>query len=176
MSRGVAYGPALSPSSAELSADTRRFELYRGNALTPAAAIVFVAFVAGATFTVAIFFAVQGFWPILPFAGLEIGLLIWAVRASMRSGLERETILITEDSVTVLHRSADGDWDSVFPRHWTRVKLHAPLAALHPSRLMFESQGRAFEVGRFLTEDDRRGLAVRLKQLVGNVNESPALR
>jgi len=161
---------------AELSANARRFELYRGNALTPTSAIAFIAFVAGATFAVAIFFAVQGFWPILPFAGLEVGLLIWAVRASMRAGLERETVLITEESVTVLHRSPDGDWDSVFPRHWTRVKLHAPLAALHPSRLMLESHGRAYEVGRFLTEDDRRGLAVRLKQLVGNVNESPALK
>jgi uncharacterized membrane protein len=177
MSRGVAAcGPELSPSPAECSADARRFELYRGNALTPGTAIVFIAFVAGATFAIAIFFAVQGFWPILPFAGLEIGLLIWAVRASMRAGLERETLLITEESVTVLHRSPAGDWDSVFPRHWTTVKLHAPLAVLHPSRLMLESHGRAFEVGRFLTEDDRRGLAVRLKQLVGNVNESPALK
>jgi len=102
--------------------------------------------------------------------------LIWAVRTSMRMGLQRETILISEDCVTVQHRSPDGDWDSVFPRHWTTVKLHAPLATLHPSRLMLESSGRAYEVGRFLTEDDRRGLAVRLQQLVGNVNESPALR
>ena len=40
---------------------------------------------------------------------------------------------------------------------------------------MLESHGRACEVGRFLTEDERRSLAARLKQLVGNVNESPAL-
>jgi hypothetical protein len=37
-----------------------------------------------------------------------------------------------------------------------------------------ESGGRGCEVGRFLTEDERRTLAHRLKQLVGNVNESPA--
>jgi uncharacterized membrane protein len=40
---------------------------------------------------------------------------------------------------------------------------------------VLESHGRACEVGRFLREDERRNLAVRLKQLVGNVNESPAL-
>ena len=68
-----------------------------------------------------------------------------------------------------------GERSSVFPRHWSRVTLHAPPAALHPSRLLIESHGRACEVGRFLTEDERRSLAVRLKQLVGNVNESPAL-
>jgi uncharacterized membrane protein len=137
---------------------------------------VFVGTVAIATFCVAGFFAFQGFWPVLPFAGLEIAFLIWAVRASMRSGLTHETIIVTEELVTVQHRSPDGDWDLVFPRHWSSVKLHAPLAALHPTRLTLESHGRVCEVGRFLTEDDRRGLAVRLKQLVGNVNESPALR
>jgi uncharacterized membrane protein len=151
-------------------------ELTRGNALTPSTARVFVGTAAAATLVVALFFTAQGFWPVLPFAGIEIGLLAWAVKASMRAGLQRERITITEDSVTVQHRSPDSDWTLVFPRHWVRVKLHAPPAALHPSRLMLESHGRACEVGKFLTEDDRRGLAVRLKQLVGNVNESPALR
>jgi len=176
MGRGVAYDSGLSPLPDSDPAAIKRFELTRGNSLTPRSARVFIGAVATATFLVAGFFTSQGFWPVLPFAGIEIGLLIWAVRASMRSGLQRETITITEDYVTVEHRSPDGDWDSVFPRHWTRVKLHAPLAALHPSRLLLESRGRAYEVGRFLTEDDRRSLAVRLKQLVGNVNESPALR
>jgi uncharacterized membrane protein len=91
------------------------------------------------------------------------------------SGRTRERITVTEDSVTIEHCSAQGTWVSVFPRHWAKVKLHAPLVAQHPSRLTLESHGRACEVGRFLTEDARRSLAVRLKQLVGNVNESPAL-
>jgi uncharacterized membrane protein len=172
----VVFGPESSSLPIDTSTDTvRRLELSRGNSLTPKTACLFVALVALATFIVAGFFAYHGFWPVLPFAGLEIAFLIWAVRASMRAGLQRETILISEESVTVQHRSPDGNWDLVFPRHWSRVKLHAPPAALHPSRLTLESHGRVCEVGRFLTEDDRRGLAVRLKQLVGNVNESPAL-
>lgn len=176
MSREAACGTESNSEPIGHSTDTvRRLELSRGNALTPKTACVFVSMVAAATFLVAGFFAYHGFWPVLPFAGLEIAFLIWAVRASMRNGLQRETIIITEELVTVQHRSPDGDWDLVFPRHWSRVKLHAPPAALHPSRLTLESHGRACEVGRFLTEDDRRGLAVRLKQLVGNVNESPAL-
>jgi uncharacterized membrane protein len=174
MSRGVAY--ELDPGSLESSgAVVRRMELSRGNALTPKTACIFVCVVAAATFFVAGVLTLRGFWPVLPFAGLEIAFLIWAVRASMRSGQQRETILITEESVHVQHRSPYGNWDLVFPRHWSRVKLHAPPAALHPSRLTIESHGRVCEVGKFLTEDDRRGLAVRLKQWVGNVNESPAL-
>jgi len=45
----------------------------------------------------------------------------------------------------------------------------------HPSRLVIESHGRACEVGRFLTEEERIGLAGRLRQLVGKSSESPAL-
>jgi uncharacterized membrane protein len=40
---------------------------------------------------------------------------------------------------------------------------------------MIESHGRAFEVGRFLTEEERRSLAHRLQALVGRLNESPPL-
>ena len=177
MSQGVALGPQLGPSSPlAATAPVRRFELTARCSLTPRGARVFVLSVAAGTFAVAGFFTLQGFWPILPFAGLEIALLAWAVRASMRKGAERETIIVSEDFVTVQRSSTQGSASSVFPRHWAKVKLHAPPAALHPSRLLLESHGRACEVGRFLTEDERRSLAARLKQVVGNVNESPALR
>lgn len=154
----------------------RVLELRAHRSLTPITARRFLLIVAAGTFAVAIFFTLMfGFWPILAFAVLEMLFLWWAVRASMRSGMVSETITITPDQVTIEHREASNHRLAVFPRHWARVTLHAPLAALHPSRLLVESHGRACEVGRFLTEDERRNLAVRLKQLVGNVNESPAL-
>lgn len=143
--------------------------------LTPTGARVFVAVVGATTFGVAAVYALQGMWPVLVFAALEIALLAWAVRASMRDGSVRETITLDEHSITVRRSTPAGEHFSVFPRHGSKVKLHAPSTALHPSRLMLESRGQACEVGRFLTEDERRTLAARLKQLVGNVNEPPAL-
>ncbi len=131
--------------------------------------------VGGTTFAIAAVFAAQGLWPVLPFAGLEIALLAWAVRASLREGSKRETIAIDDDWITVRRTGPCGEHFSVFPRHGSTVKLHAPAAALHPSRLVLESRGRVCEVGRFLTEDARQSLAARLKQLVGNVNEPSAL-
>lgn len=165
----------MSPNRGTQPDGARVLELRPRCSLTPLSARIFVGVVAAPTFTIAGIFAVQGFWPVLPFAGLEIGLLVWALHLSMRAGVERETITITEDSVTIRYFSDRTERSMVFPRHWARVTLHAPLATLHPSRLTLESHGRACEVGGFLTEDERRSLAVRLKQLVGNVNESPAL-
>lgn len=143
--------------------------------LTPATSRVFIAIVGGTCFAVAGVFAAQGFWPVLLFAGLEVGLLAWAVRASMRDGGKRETIEIDEERITIRRIDRCGEHFSVFPRHGSRVTLRTPQTALHPSRLLLESRGRACEVGRFLTEDARRSLAARLQQLVGNVNEPPAL-
>lgn len=152
-----------------------RIELAPNCSLTPRGARLFVGSLAAVTFTVAGFFALQGFWPVLPFAGLEIGLLAWAVRASMRHGTEREVIRVSEAQVVVERRSANGSRQSVFARHWTRVTLRDPQRARYPSRLTIESHGRSCEVGRFLTEDERRRLAARLERLVGKTSESPAL-
>jgi uncharacterized membrane protein len=150
-------------------------ELIPRCSLTPRSARMFVAIVAVPTFAIAAVYALQGMWPVLLFAGLEIAVLAWAVRASMRAGSERETIAIDEQSITIGRTGPAGEHFLVFPRHGSEVKLHAPSTALHPSRLVLESRGAACEVGRFLTEDERRTLAARLKQLVGNTNEPPAL-
>lgn len=152
-----------------------RIELTPNCSLTPSGARLFVGSLAAVTFAVAGFFALQGFWPVLPFAGLEIGLLAWAVRASMRRGSEREVIVVSEAQVVVERRSPSGSRLSVFPRHWARVTLRDPQRARYPSRLAIESHGRSCEVGRFLTEDERRRLAARLERLVGKTSESPAL-
>ena len=93
----------------------------------------------------------------------------------MRAGSKRETIAVDEQSITIRRIDPAGEDILVFPRHGSRVTLRTPQTALHPSRLVLESRGRVCEVGRFLTEDARHSLAARLQQLVGNVNEPPAL-
>jgi uncharacterized membrane protein len=63
----------------------------------------------------------------------------------------------------------------VFARHWVRVKLRGPQGSQRVNRLVFESQGRTCEVGRFLIEEERRDLPSRLPRVVGRTSESPAL-
>lgn len=165
----------MSTDTAAESAVSHRIELAPNCSLSPQGARLFVGSVAAVTFGVAIIFTAQGFWPVLPFAGLEIGLLAWAVRASLRRGAEREVIVVSDAEVVVERRRPGGSRRTVFPRHWSRVTLRGPLRVQHPSRLTIESHGRACEVGRFLTEDERRRLASRLERLVGKTSESPAL-
>jgi uncharacterized membrane protein len=120
------------------------------------------------------FLALKGFWPILPFAGLEMLLLAWALKVSLERRFHSQTITVTESDVSIESRSRGASERVVFPRHWAQVKLRRPAASLHPSRLTIESHGRQCELGSFLTEEERRGLALRLTRLVGRINESPA--
>lgn len=152
-----------------------RIELAPNCSLTPRGAALFVGSVAFLVFAVAAFFTWRGFWPVLPFAGLEVGLLAWAVQASRRTGAQRELIVVSDAAVVVEHHGTPRPYREVFPRYWTTVKLRDPQMSAHPSRLTIESSGRACEVGRFLTEEERRSLAERLQRLVGKMSESPAL-
>ena len=127
------------------------------------------------SFAVAGMLAVQGFWPVLPFAGLEMLALGWALKASLARRFHRQTITVTAEDVSVESRDRTYCSQVVFPRHWAQVKLRRPASRLHPSRLTIESHGRQCEVGSFLTEAERRGLALRLQRLVGRINESPSL-
>lgn len=120
--------------------------------------------------------AYKGFWPILPFAGLEMALLAWALKVSLERRFHSQTITVTEADVAVESRQRRSCDRVVFPRHWAQVKLRRPAASLHPSRLTIESHGRQCELGAFLTEEERRGLAVRLTRVIGRVNESPSWR
>jgi uncharacterized membrane protein len=108
----------------------------------------------------------KGFWPILPFAGLEMALLAWALKVSMERRFHSQTITVTPADVRVESRERLRSSQVVFPRHWARVKLRRPAARLHPSRLTIESHGRQCELGSFLTEEERRGLAARLQRLI----------
>jgi uncharacterized membrane protein len=87
----------------------------------------------------------------------------------------RERILVSEEEI-VIETTLRGELTRVmFSRHWAHITLRVPFYALHPSRLTIESHGRSVEVGGFLNEEERRRLALRLKRLVGNTSESPAL-
>jgi uncharacterized membrane protein len=122
-----------------------------------------------------LFFVLHGFWPILLFWALEMLALGLALRASMRRRNYTQTVVVTDSRIRLVTRSQRGEAKQEFARHWAKVRLRSPPGRLGTSRLTIESHGRAYEVGSFLTEDDRRLLAERLRRLVGGMNESPPL-
>ncbi len=151
-----------------------RIEIRPNCSLTVRQARVFFGLACIAPAGIALYLTGRGFWPVLPFAGAELAFLGWALRGSLRRRFQLQRITVTESDVSVETRHRGHHAQVVFPRHWAQVKLRRPAARLHPSRLTIESHGRQCELGSFLTEEERRGLALRLQRLIGHVNESPS--
>jgi uncharacterized membrane protein len=149
------------------------FDLAPNCSLSTHGAVLFFGSICFTTFGVAGVATMLGYWPVLPFAGAEIALLGWALHANMQRRHEHERINISETEVEIDY--AVPPQRVVFPRHWAQVKIRRPKSPLHRGRLVIESHGRAYEVGEFLTEEERRHLAAELRRLIGGMSQSPAL-
>ena len=150
-----------------------RIQVSANCSLSRREAILFFGIVAVATLCVAGFFAAQGMWPILPFAGLELFVLGMALGLSMRKGQEFELITVVPDRVVVERHDRRGIDSREFSRIWARVELRQPARRGHPSLLVIRSHNRATEIGRHLTEGARRDLHRRLVDLIGGIGEAP---
>ncbi|WP_158608445.1 DUF2244 domain-containing protein [Stagnimonas aquatica] len=136
--------------------------------LSPRQALLFMALVCSAALPVAIGFALVGLWPILPFAGLELGALALALWVSLRRNRYREVIDFEADRVRVGYgwmqagAVAQIDW----PRVWTRVELLPGGNRHQPSQLRLRQAGQILRLGRCLTDEERERLHRRLKELL----------
>jgi uncharacterized membrane protein len=153
----------------------KRIELAPNCSLTPTGAKVFFGGTCLFSLAFCMIFVVMGFWPVLPFWALEMLALGLALQSSMRRRRYTQVVTITDSQISLVTKSRRGEAKQEFARHWAKVRLRSPRARSYPSRLMIESRGRAFEVGSFLTEEERCLLAKRLRNLVGGMNESPPL-
>ena len=122
--------------------------------------------IAGISLAIAGYFWVHGLTLVLPFSGLELLALGAALYITAWRGGAREVITITDNSVYVETGRANPEQRHDFQRYWTKVVLQRPWVAWHPSKLLLCSRGREIEVGRFLNEEERRGLAQILQSAI----------
>jgi uncharacterized membrane protein len=125
---------------------------------------------------VGVFFALHGFWPVLPFAGLEVVILGAAFYLCLRRSQEREVVTINADVLMVERgrRQPEQHWEC--PRGWARINMERAPIAWYPSRLLVAFQGRRIEIGRFLNETERQGLATELQGMISRDSCLPAQR
>ncbi len=120
---------------------------------------------AGLTFGGAIGFSLLGYWLVLPFAGLEIGLLAWALETMRQRKNNYETLTIEGDTVVVEWRQGERRGRREMNRLW----VHVDCVCATPGRnchLCLSTQGRATEVGHYLSDEARLQLAADLHRRV----------
>jgi uncharacterized membrane protein len=113
-------------------------------------------------FGTAIVFAVLGYWLILPFAGLEIGLLSWALDALRGREAQYETLTIDGDAVVLEWQTRGHGGRREMNRQWVRVQCDCSAPGRN-CRLSVSSHGRETEVGHYLSDEARLRLAATLR-------------
>jgi len=131
-------------------------------------ALIFLGLAASGVMGIALWCAWHGFWPVLPFAGLELLALAGALWVSLRRNRYREVLSFTPDLVRVEfgHLGHGPGSRLELPRAWTRVSLEPGVRRSEPGRLMLVYAGQQIIIGQLLTEEEREQLAARLKQLL----------
>lgn len=136
--------------------------------LSPRQAWWFLAAVGTVGLGIALVFTALGFWPILPFAGLELLALGVALRVSLRRNRYREVLNFEAEHLAVEFGTLGVGVERklVWPRLWTRVELVRGPHRNDPLRLWLLYAGRRVEIGRCLTDEERERLCARIQELL----------
>ena len=109
--------------------------------------------VAGSSLVIAVGLAMMGYWP-MPFAGMEILLLAWALTRPCQA--QWRMVISVNTDVVEIERERSGEQDRYrVRRSWAWVRLLPLHYRLHQNRLAFRSYGIDIEVGDFLIEEER---------------------
>lgn len=127
-----------------------------------------VGFVAGVAF------AMIGAWPVLGFFGLDVALIWLAFHLNYRSGRQMETVAIEDGLLTLTQtdpRGRAGRTD--LAALWVDVRLRE--AADGRTTLALASHGREHRIAAFLTDDERRDLALLLQSALLEARGGPRI-
>ncbi len=116
---------------------------------------------------IALAFTWHGFWPILPFAGLELMALGAALYVSARRSLDREVIYISDSRICVEKGRGRVQRRWEMQPAWTEVVLRQLPRRWEHTQLVLRTRGTELELGSFLDADERKSLARELGRCVG---------
>jgi uncharacterized membrane protein len=131
--------------------------------MKPWAIALVIGFAAIVSFVTGFMFALHGAWPVTPFFGLDVALLVWAMRASVRASRRMEYLRVTSDALTIERVSATGKMlrEEINP-YWLRVEHDDP--ELLGAELALVLHRKRWVVGSFLGAEERVRLAEALRQ------------
>ena len=105
-------------------------------------------------FIIAVGWSVVGAWVILPFAGLEVGLLAYFVHKTSSKSYRQEVLILEGDEVRLEKGSRTPEWQTSCGRHDCEVVITHPRHSLSPAAISIRHGDDSIALGRFLNKDD----------------------
>ncbi len=131
--------------------------------LTAQATVLVLGAVGLANFTLGVIFMLKGAWPVMPFMGLDVLLLIWAFHRCRRAAQSYEHVVLSLSRLDITrHRQGEQTSEISLNPYWLNVGIEEE--AEQPRHLLLSSHGRSIELGAFLAPEERLRLAQLLRQ------------
>lgn len=119
---------------------------------------------------VSLLVAAQGAWLVMPFAGLEVAMIVFAFRWLRAGDGDFETISASGHELVVRRSVRGRDEESRFNLHWVQV-VFEPAGIARKSVLALRSHGRVHPIGSLMTEAERSAAA---EYLVARIRQARA--
>lgn len=108
----------------------------------------------------------RGFWPILAIAILQVVLVTWILIRAWERAWVSEQIDIGPERIEVRQQRYKRKRQCELDAAWAVVELEQPDIAWYGPRIILRSRGRAIELGKFLTLDEKKQLAEYVRRAI----------
>ena len=149
-------------------------EIYPNYSLRGWSRIIFLSSIAFICLAIGFFFLIMGAGLILPFAGLEVIIVLTCFYISFRWSQQKEIIYISNDKIKLEKGRL------IKEKSWEEFRSFAVLEVetdqYNSNQFCFQSKGKRFYFGSFLNEEDKLILKNELKRIISQLNAlSPGL-
>jgi uncharacterized membrane protein len=144
-----------------------RAELVPHRSLSPKGFTILMALVAGVSFVAGVVFLMIGAWPVVGFFGLDVALIYGAFKLNFRDSERREIVEVRDHDVVVTRLGPGKPAEQLtFQRSWLQIELEEDVERELIGPLRLRERGKSFEIGGFLSPDDRKDFYRALKGAV----------
>ena len=146
---------------------TKASILARGNFSLDAGGLVSLLLaLAVVSLCLAVLLALQGYWPILLIAVVQLALVAWILVRAWQRAWVSDVIDICADRITVTQQRHKRKRQIELDTAWTVIELKQPEITWYRPRVQLRSGSQLVELGSFLTSEEKRQLAQYLKNAI----------
>ena len=152
-----------------ISEDSYLIDVSPNSSLNGIARIIFLLSISIVCIGIATVFFLLGAVLILPFAGLEIAILLTAFYLNFNWSRQKQKIFISQDLVLIQkgRKKIEYSWQEF--RTFTSFRVDKKSDEI--TKLCFRSKGKDIEVAEFLNQDDKKVLPDEISNILNKLND-----